>query len=125
MGVYVCSPYLAIHSRVLGKKQYFESEKKEARTVFYIFLKTFSWRIDPNVNHINGFSSIFAANIRSRLFSANDNKRKPDLRIGLVKAFHPVNSSILSGCLDFLLVVHFTLGVSRECPGIYTLCFVA
>ncbi len=56
-------------------KQYFESEKKEARTVFYIFF-TFSWRIDASVNHISGFSSIFAANIRSRLFSAND-KCKP------------------------------------------------
>ncbi len=63
-----------------GKKRHFESEKKEARTVFYIFL-TFSWRIDASVNHINGFSSIFAANIRSRLFSANDNKCKPGLRL--------------------------------------------
>ncbi len=71
-----------------GKKQYFECEKKEAKTVFYIFL-TFSWRIDASVNHVNGFSSIFAANIRSRLFSANDSKCKPGLRlILLVKLEH-------------------------------------
>ncbi len=61
------------------EKAVFESEKVEARTVFYIFL-TFSLRIDASVNHVNGFSSIFAANIRSRLFSANDNKCKPGLR---------------------------------------------
>ncbi len=67
---------LAIHSHVLGKKEYFDFEKKEARTVFDIFL-TFSWQIDASVNHINGFSSIFAANIRSRLFLTNDNKCKP------------------------------------------------
>ncbi len=80
MGINVCSPYLAIHSRVLGKKWYFECEKKEARTVFYISL-TFSWRIDASVNHVNDFSSIFAANIRSRLFSANDSKCKPGLTL--------------------------------------------
>ncbi len=79
MGVKTCSPYLAIHSRVLGKKQYFECEKKESKTVFYIFL-TFSWQVDASVNHINGFSSIFAANIRSRLFSANDSKCKPGFK---------------------------------------------
>ncbi len=58
------------------KKRYIESEKKEARTVFYIFL-TFSWQIDASVNHVSGFSSIFAVNIRSRLFSANNSKCKP------------------------------------------------
>ncbi len=60
------------------EKAVFESEKKEVRTVFYIFL-TFSWQIDANVNHMNGFSSIFAANICSCPFSANDNKWKPGL----------------------------------------------
>ncbi len=78
MGINACSPYLATHSRILEKKWYFECEKKEVRTVFYIFL-TFSWRIDASVNHVSGFSSIFAANIRSRLFSANDNNCKPGL----------------------------------------------
>ncbi len=61
------------------EKSVFESEKKEARTICYIFL-TFSWRINANVNHINGSSSsIFAVNIHSHLFSANDNKCKPGL----------------------------------------------
>ncbi len=32
------------------------------------------------MNHVNGFSSIFAANIRSHLFSANDSKCKPDFK---------------------------------------------
>ncbi len=61
------------------EKAVFWVREKGARTVFYIFL-TFSWRIDASVNQINGFSSIFAANIRSHLFSANDNKCKPSFR---------------------------------------------
>ncbi len=106
MGVYVCSPYLVIHSRILGKKWYFESEKKEARTVFYIFL-TFSWR-DARVNHINCFSSIFAVNIRSRLFSANDNKCKP----GLTNIFHP-GFTTMKPCL--WLMFHFRIIMAN--PG--------
>ncbi len=62
-----------------GKGSILSLRKKEARTVFYIF-STFSWQIDASVNHVSGFSSIFAANIRSRLFSANDSKCKPGFR---------------------------------------------
>ncbi len=85
MGVNMCCPYLAINSRILEKKRYFEREKKETKTVFHISL-TFSWRIDASVNHVNGFSSIFVANIRSRLFSANDSKCKPGYRQILANA---------------------------------------
>ncbi len=99
MGVYTCSPYLAIHACVLGKKRYFESEKKEVRTGFYIFL-TFSRQIDASVNHINDFSSIFAANIRSCLFSANDNKCKPGLMLQLKRA---VTNCIRSRDADFYM----------------------
>ncbi len=80
------SPYLAIHSPILGKKRYFECEKRETKTVFYIFL-TFFWQTGASVNHVNGFSSIFAVNIRSRLFSANDSKCKLGFRLGLVRFF--------------------------------------
>ncbi len=66
------------------EKAVFESEKKKVRTVFYIFL-TFSWRIDASVNHINDFLSIFAVNIRSRLFSVNDNKCKPGFSTQSIK----------------------------------------
>ncbi len=84
------------HSR---EKWYFECEKKEARIVFYIFL-TFSQRIDASVNHVNGFSSIFAANIRSLLFSANDRKCKPGF---IVYCFLSVANRKMKNFVEFSL----------------------
>ncbi len=79
MDINVCSWYSAIHSCVLGKEAVFEHEKKKGENSFLQFLN-FSWQIDASVNHVHCFSSVFAKNIRSRLFLANKEKCKPSFK---------------------------------------------